>query len=212
MFSTPKPKPSPASPKAPEHKRPSLIPGAADAGFARVPFADGHALACPFLFSEVLVPLNPLHEAKAQVSLEILQSHAGTHGFEPGMGDRPHPLRRPKGLGNPRHAQSTRRNQRLRLSHLSLPPRTRHRKTRRLRPRGTPAHPQRRPLLPPLVRPFQLLHPQVDLRSGRQCKKSRSPRPPRRTSCRTIALHHGSRTRASTHSKTCLRLRSSRLQ
>src|SRR5258708_30163254 len=147
----------------------------------------GHALACPFLFSEVLVPLNPLHEAKAQVSLEILQSHAGTHGFEPGLGDYPHPLRCPKSLGNPRHAQSTRRNQWLPLSHLalphwqglsllarqqthadrrerssrryrSLPSRTRHPKTRPHRPRRPPAHTQRRPLLPPLVRPFQLLH------------------------------------------------------
>src|SRR5712691_9201115 len=59
MFSTPKPKPSPASPKAPEHKRPSRIPRAPDAGFARAPFADGHAPACPLLFSEFLARSEP---------------------------------------------------------------------------------------------------------------------------------------------------------
>jgi len=31
---------------------------------------------------------------------------------------------------------------------------------------------------PPLVRPTQLFHAQVDLRLGHQCKKPRSPRPP----------------------------------
>src|ERR1700682_4154596 len=37
--------------------------------------------------------------------------------------------------------------------HRAVPPRARHRKTRRHHPRRTPAHPQRRPFLPPLVRP-----------------------------------------------------------
>ncbi len=49
----------PASPKAPEHKRPSRIPRATDAGFARAPFADGHAPACPLLFSEFLARSEP---------------------------------------------------------------------------------------------------------------------------------------------------------
>src|SRR5260370_41675973 len=40
MCTTPKPKPSPASPKPPEHKRPSQIPTAPDARFARPQLTD----------------------------------------------------------------------------------------------------------------------------------------------------------------------------
>src|SRR5260370_17204 len=42
MCTTPKPKPSPASPKPPEHKRPSQIPSAAHARFARAQLTDEH--------------------------------------------------------------------------------------------------------------------------------------------------------------------------
>src|SRR5260370_22602831 len=42
MGTAPKPKPSPASPKPPEHKRPSQIPSAAHARFARAQLPDEH--------------------------------------------------------------------------------------------------------------------------------------------------------------------------
>src|SRR6266478_3697354 len=180
------------------------------------------------------------HEAQAQTGPQILQSHSRAHTLETRLGHYPHPVRRLQSLGNPRQGQSQRRNQRFRVSRFRLPhqqglslharqkehadrsqrrprrnrpvpPRTRHRKTCRHRPRRTPAHPQRRPLLPPLVRPTHLFHAQVDMRLDRQRKEPRIARPPRRTSRRTIALHHGSRARPAPHLKTRLRPRSPRL-
>src|SRR6266436_7178507 len=59
MSSTPKPKPSPASPRAPEHKRPSQMASAAHAGFARVPFAGGRAPVGPFQGSPGGGPITP---------------------------------------------------------------------------------------------------------------------------------------------------------
>src|SRR6267154_425070 len=227
MSSTPKPKPSPASQSSIGTSKQKPLN------------TKGTIWRALFLFRSHAGGIF-LDEIGAQTSREIISSCARAYAVKPRLGHRAHSAGCPESLGNARHAQGKRRNQRLRVSHLALPhrqglplparqqthagrrrrspghgravpPPARYRKTSRHRPSRTPAHPQRRTLVPPLVRAAQLLHAQVDRRLGHAGKEPRGPRAPRRAGCRAAPGHHGSRTRAATHSQARVYPRSPRV-